>query len=89
MNESPVQYFGALYSTTTAEPVAYRLKRMMGFALMFAMPSDGLDEALSSLEEIIQFRLERLQTLALPAQVRRSVGKRMSSGPSPELVIAE
>lgn len=65
------------------------LKRLMGCALIFAMPSDGLDEAINSLSEISQFERQRPPTLSLPAPVLRNVGKIVSTGPSPELVIAE
>ncbi len=45
-------------------------KRMMAHALLFMMPPNGLDEAVESLGEMLEFHRDRMMLLAAPVQQR-------------------
>ncbi len=64
------------------------LKRIMGCALMFRIPSNGIDEALTSLGEISEFWLEKANDRSLPSAMQQNAGRVVSVHPLPELVIA-
>lgn len=66
-------------------------KRILGCILLGAMPPAGLDEALESLRQIIEYWLEEAQytPLSPPTPVQRSNGHIVSAGPRPDLVIAD
>lgn len=65
------------------------VKRMVGCALLVAVPDDGLDEALEALKDIIEFRCGTLTwaARALPSPPR--VGHLVGRVRRPDLVVAE
>lgn len=66
------------------------VKRAMGCVIMFAMPEEGVEEAISTLRDIYQFSTEAT-ALALPAPTRRQrlPGKVVAKSERPALVISE
>ena len=63
-------------------------RRRFGWLLLSLMPEDGLDEALTSLAEILAFRLAPRQP-ALPPAVYERPARVATSEVRPNLVIAE
>ena len=83
---SPTQYLDFVMAGRGESDV----KRWMGCMFMACMPDGGLDDALTSLKDVLEFALEDMQ-VALPAapEAPRVSGKATSPSERPELVIAE
>jgi hypothetical protein len=66
------------------------VKRLLGYAMIFFMPEEGVDEALTSLRDILEFSYESPRgMLPPPAVMRRHVGKIVRTSQRPDLVISE
>ncbi len=66
------------------------IKRLLGCAILLAMPAEGIEEALLSLTEIFDYNLAS-GFLALPQPPKQisSTGTVVARSERPELVIAE
>ena len=89
-------YSTATHTGDTVSFMAYgdgdeSLRRILGCILLGAMPPEGLEEAIDSLKEILEFRLEneRLAQLRTQPAVQYGLGTIVHSGPRPNLVLAE
>ena len=66
------------------------VKRVIGCAMIFAMPEEGINEALASLRDILEFSYEATHgMLPPPVAVRRSMGRIVGTTRRPDLVISE
>lgn len=83
-------FIDAISSTTnSAGWEEHIIKRMKCCILICCMPSEGLDEALTSLTEMREFYLQPLETLSLPPATYHGTGSIGRIAPPPELTISE
>ena len=68
----------------------HNLKRVIGCAILAALPDEGVEEALNSLRGVFQFHYENLFLLTPPkAMPRRLLGTIVTTSERPDLVISE
>lgn len=89
----------ATFQVTVASPVEYRslmfsgedattLKRALGCLMILRMPEGGLNEALASLRDMLEFYVEVPQLTPPPKRpVRQLTGRAGMAGKRPDLVI--
>lgn len=66
------------------------IKRFLGHILISQMPPEGIDEALVSLREILEYhRGNAFYKLSEPEIIRRGTGKVTEASERPDLVISE
>jgi len=80
---------GAELSIWTREADDGLLRRALGCWLMCMMPSEGIDEALSALAEVLEFNLPQRPSKALPGRVRVGSGRTVAIGSRPSLVLED
>ena len=70
---------------------ASALKRTIGCTIVWAIPDEGIDEALTKLADIYSFTIESasLRLAPPPPETRKGHGRIMASSERPELVITE
>ncbi len=64
------------------------LKRLIGCAILGIMPEEGIDEALTSLKDILDFRTS-YRMLPGAVESRQTTGRIVSTSQRPDLVIPE
>lgn len=65
------------------------MKRLFGCMMLVVMPEEGVEEALTSLREIYEFRSARVLALTPPSRLPRIEGKVTANSYRPQLVISE
>lgn len=67
------------------------LKRSIGCSIIWAIPDEGIDEALNNLVNIYSFAIESasLRLAPPPSEIRGGRGKVIASSERPDLVITE
>jgi len=70
---------------------ASALKRSIGCSIVWSIPDEGIDEALTKLVDIYSFIIESagLRLAPPPSETRRGRGRIMDGSERPELVITE
>lgn len=95
--EQPFAFLAAMVTSAgpeiflwTEEGEERAVKELLGYAMIFYMPEEGIDEALTSLRDIFEFSCEsRRGALPPPAVSRRHMGRIVGTSHRPDLVISE
>ena len=81
---------GQAFSFWTESGGEEAIKRLLGCVLVSIIPAEGIDEALTSLKEILEYHLENVRyKLPEPEITHRGTGKISGISERPDLIISE